>query len=107
MGKESYVHGMLVYDNRCQFYVAYKKRVNRCVPWMENGYYSISFPLISSSIFGGDLPDPVDESTKQCLHAYRVFTRDYPDYDVEVKLCAFMDKEYASAAKRFSEDYNG
>lgn len=23
------------------------------------------------------------------------------DYDVEVKLCAFTDKEYASAAKRF------
>ena len=80
---------------------------NSLVVLMENGYHSISFPLISSSIFGGDLPDPVDESTKQCLHAYRVFTRDYPDYDVEVKLCAFTDKEYASAAKRFSEDYNG
>lgn len=68
---------------------------------MENGYHSISFPLISSSIFGGDLPDPVDESTKQCLRAYKKSTEDYPDYDVEVKLCAFTDKEYASAAKRF------
>ena len=74
---------------------------NSLVVLMENGYHSISFPLISSSIFGGDLPDPVDESTKQCLRAYKKFIEDYPDYDVEVKLCAFTDKEYASAAKRF------
>ena len=79
----------------------YEVYYNSLVVLMENGYNSISFPLISSSIFGGYLPDPVDESTKQCLRAYKKFTEDYPDYDVKVKLCAFTDKEYASAAKRF------
>ncbi len=37
---------------------------------MENGYRSISFPLISSGIFGGALANPVGESTKQCCRAY-------------------------------------
>ena len=51
---------------------------------MENGYHSISFPLISSGIFGQSLDNPVAESTKQCLRAYKKFTEDYPEYDVDV-----------------------
>ena len=31
--------------------------------------HSISFPLISSGIFGGSLANPVAESTKQCCRA--------------------------------------
>lgn len=36
---------------------------------MGNGLHSISFPLISSGIFGGSLENPVAESTKQCCRA--------------------------------------
>ena len=67
----------------------------------ENGYHSISFPLISSGIFGGDLDDPAAESAEQCLMAYRKFTADHPDYEVDVKLCAFTAAEMQSAAKVF------
>ncbi|MDO4459011.1 MAG: macro domain-containing protein [Clostridia bacterium] len=63
----------------------------------ENNLHSISFPLISSGIFGGNLPDPVGESTKQCILAYKKFTADYPDYDVDVLLCAFTDSSMTDA----------
>ena len=69
----------------------------------ENGLHSISFPLISSGIFGGDLPDPAGESTKQCCRAYNKFTADYPDYEIEVKLCAFTQREMVSAQNVFSK----
>ena len=69
---------------------------------MDNGLHSISFPLISSGIFGGSLSDPVVESTKQCCRAYLKFISDYPDYDVDVKLCAFSAKEMQSAQAVFS-----
>ncbi len=70
---------------------------------MKNGYHSISFPLISSGIFGGSLENPVAESTKQCLRAYRKFTESYPDYDIHVKLCAFSASEMAKAQKEYDE----
>ena len=63
----------------------------------ENGYSSIAFPLISSGIFGGSLSNPVAESTKQCIKAYRQFIEDYPDYNVEVTLCAFKSSEMLEA----------
>ncbi|MBR5406662.1 MAG: macro domain-containing protein [Lachnospiraceae bacterium] len=70
---------------------------------MENGYHSISFPLISSGIFGGDLENPAAESAGQCLKAYRKFTADHPDYDVDVKLCAFTAPEMQAAMKEFEK----
>ena len=69
----------------------------------ENGYHSISFPLISASIFGGNLKDAPGESAKQCLRAYRKFTADNPDYDIDVKLCAFKASEMVSAQRVFEE----
>jgi len=63
----------------------------------DNDLHSIAFPLISSSIFGGNLSDPVGESTKQCIRAYNRFLQDYPDYDIEVLLCAFKSEEFTSA----------
>ena len=63
----------------------------------EDGYHSISFPLISSSIFGGNLPNPVAESTKQCCRAYDKFVQDYPDYEIDVKLCAYGQGEMIKA----------
>ena len=69
----------------------------------DNGYHSISFPLISSGIFGGALSNPAGESAKQCLKAYKKFTTDYPDYGVDVKLCAFSASEMIKAQEEFKE----
>lgn len=69
---------------------------------MDNGFHSISFPLISSGIFGGSLSNPVAESTKQCCRAYLKFVTDYPSYDVDVRLCAFSAKEMQEAKKVFT-----
>ena len=63
----------------------------------ENNLHSISFPLISSGIFGGSLANPVAESTKQCCRAYNKFIADYPNYFLDVKLCAFSPNEMQAA----------
>ena len=68
---------------------------------MENGYHSISFPLISSGIFGGALSNPAGESAKQCLRAYAKFIKDYPAYDIGVKLCAFSTSGMTNAQEEF------
>ena len=67
----------------------------------ENGLHSISFPLISSGIFSGNLPNPVGESTKQCCRAYNKFVADYPDYDVDVKVCVYSALDMSNAQKEF------
>lgn len=67
----------------------------------DNDLNSISFPLISSGIFGGALRNPAAESTKQCCRAYLKFVTDYPDYPVDVKLCAFSTKEMQEAKPVF------
>ena len=82
-----------------ELYYAY---YNSLCTLMDNGYHSIAFPLISSGIFGGKLKDPVAESTKQCLRAYACFTNDYPDYEIDVKLCAYTDKEMQKAQAEFN-----
>ena len=71
----------------------------------ENGLHSISFPLISSGIFGGNLDNPVAESTKQCKRAYNKFLDDYPDYGIKVLLCAFSKSEYDIAYKLIENEY--
>jgi len=70
---------------------------NSLVVLMNNNLHSISFPLISSSIFGGNLTNPAGESAKQCGRAYKKFVQDYPDYNVDVILCGFTSAEYQSA----------
>ncbi len=67
----------------------------------DNGLHSISFPLISSGIFAGSLPNPAAESTKQCFRAYKKFVTDYPDYDIDVTVCAFGASEMAAAKAQF------
>ena len=74
---------------------------NSLVVMKENGYHSISFPLISAGIFGGSLDNPAAESTKQCCRAYKKFREDYPMYAVDVKLCAFSSNEMVEAQKEF------
>lgn len=76
---------------------------NSLVILKDNGYHSISFPLISAGIFGGSLEDPAAESTKQCCKAYQKFIEDYPEYFVDVKLCAFSSNEMASAEQVFEK----
>ena len=87
-----------------ELYYAY---YNSLVVLKDNGYHSISFPLISASIFGGNLPDAPGESTKQCCRAYRKFTEDFPDYDINVILCAYTSTEYASANVVFDKYFPG
>ncbi len=65
----------------------------------EKGYHSISFPLISSGIFGGNLDNPVALSAKQCMAAYKKFTEDHPAYEINVRLCAFTASEMREAKK--------
>jgi O-acetyl-ADP-ribose deacetylase (regulator of RNase III) len=67
----------------------------------ENNLHSISFPLISSGIFGGSLSNPVGESTRECVRAYKRFTEENPGYEIYVRLCAYSEKEYMAAEKEF------
>lgn len=77
---------------------------NSLVVLKDNGYHSISFPLISAGIFGGSLENPAAESTKQCCKAYKKFVGDCPDYEVEVTLCAFSSREMETAKQVFDEE---
>ena len=79
---------------------------NSLVVLMDNGLHTVSFPLISSGIFGGSLSDPVAESTKQCCRAYKKFTEDFPEYTVNVILCAFHADEMTQAQKMFDKVMN-
>lgn len=81
----------------------FKAYYNSFVVMMENGYHSISFPLISSGIFGGSLADPVGESTKQCCRAYKSFVEKYPDYDINVKVCVYASRELPSAKAEYDK----
>ncbi|MBQ7412326.1 MAG: macro domain-containing protein [Clostridia bacterium] len=69
----------------------------------ENGLHSISFPLISSGIFGGSLAEPAKESARQCYLAYEKFVEDYPDYQIFVRLCAFRTDEMSQAKDALDE----
>jgi len=79
----------------------FKAYYNSLIVLKDYGYHSISFPLISSGIFGGSLENPVAESTKQCCGAYLKFIKDFPAYDIDVRLCAFSSNEMAKAQKVF------
>ena len=75
---------------------------NSLVLLKDKDLHSISFPLISSGIFGGNLPNPVGESAKQCSRAYKKFIQDYPDYEINVMLCAYGSTEYQAAKNELS-----
>ena len=76
---------------------------NSLVVLKDNGYHSISFPLISSGIFGGNLENPARESAKRCCEAVRKFVATCPDYEINVLLCAFTTEEYVSAMDYFGD----
>ena len=67
----------------------YDAYYNSLVVLKENNLHSISFPLISSGIFGGDLEDPVEVSVDEFLRAFGDFVRENKDYDIDVSICTF------------------
>jgi len=79
------------------FLELYNAYYNSLVLLKDYYLHSISFPLISSGVFAGNLPNPAGESAKQCGRAYKKFVQDYPDYDVDIMLCAFGSEEYQDA----------
>lgn len=83
----------------------YDAYYNSLVVLKENNLHSISFPLISSGIFGYGLDNPVRESTKQCIRAYNKFIDDYNEYDISVKLCAYSNNEYIESMKEYEADF--
>ena len=76
---------------------------NSLIVLKENNLHSIAFPLISSGIFGYGLDNPVRESTKECVKAYNKFVNNFPDYDIEVKLCCFSSNEFIEAHKEIQQ----
>ena len=78
---------------------------NSLIVLKDNNLHSISFPLISSGIYGGNLPNPVALSTEQCINAYKLFKEENPNYDINVLLCAFTEKEYLSALEVYNRLY--
>jgi O-acetyl-ADP-ribose deacetylase (regulator of RNase III) len=75
---------------------------NSLILLKDNNLHSISFPLISSGVFAGNLSNPAGESAKQCGRAYKKFVQDYPDYEVDVMLCAFFQNEFQNAHSALS-----
>lgn len=59
----------------------------------ENNLHSISFPLISSGIFGGSIENPAVLSAEQCIKAYNVFKEENKAYEINVLLCAYTEIE--------------
>ncbi len=65
----------------------------------DNNLHSISFPLISSGIFAGNIERPSIVSAEHCLKAYNDFINEYKDYDIDVYLCAYSNKDYEEIKK--------
>jgi len=84
----------------------FKAYYNSLLVLKDNGYHSISFPLISSGIFGGSLENPAAVSAEQCCQAYLQFVEDYPEYEIDVRLCAFSANEMVRAQKVFNSIIN-
>lgn len=80
----------------------YNAYYNSLMIMMDNGFHSISFPLISSGIYAGPLKNAVAVSTKQCCQAYKTFIQNYADYDIDVKLCVFSASEIPMAQEEFN-----
>lgn len=68
----------------------------------KHNLHSISFPLISSGIFGYGLEKSGEESAKQCIRAYNEFIKNNKDYDINVLLCAYSEEEYEQIKKYFT-----
>lgn len=83
----------------------YNAYYNSLLVLKKNNLHSISFPLISSGIFGYGLDNPSLESSKACIRAYEIFTKDNSNYEIDVLLCAYTYEEMQEANKEY-ELYN-
>ena len=81
------------------FYAYY----NSLLVLKDNNLHSIAFPLISAGIFGYGLEKPALESAKRCIEAYNKFISDFPKYSIEVKLCAYSEKDMEEAKLEFNK----
>lgn len=88
-------------ENPTAFKELFEAYYNSLCVLKENNLHSISFPLISSGIYSGDMENPVAESTKQCLLAYKKFISDFPDYEIDVKVCAYSPESMKEAKPVF------
>lgn len=81
----------------------YSAYYNSLLILKENNLHSIAFPLISSGIFGGNLPNPVKTSIEQCIKAYEKFEEEYKEYEISVKICAYSLDEMKEAQEVFKK----
>ena len=81
----------------------YSAYYNSLLILKENNLHSIAFPLISSGIFGGNLPNPVKTSIEQCIKAYEKFEEEYKEYEINVKICAYSIDEMKEAQEMFEK----
>lgn len=72
---------------------------NSLIILKQNDLHTISFPLISSGIFGYGLNNPVEESTKACIKAYNKFINNNQNYEISLLLCAYTKEEFEEAKK--------
>ena len=70
---------------------------NSLIELKNYNLHSISFPLISASIFAGNLKNAVTITTKYCKEAYNDFLSNFKDYNIDVYLCCYDKKEYEEA----------
>ena len=76
------------------FDLLYKAYYSSLELLIKNNIHSISFPLISSGIFGGNLENPAIVSAEQCIKAYKKFIEENKSYEIDVLLCAYTVEEY-------------
>ena len=79
----------------------YDAYYNSLVLLKDYGFHTISFPLISAGIFGGQLSNPALVSAKQCVKAFNDFKMANPEYQIDLRLCAYSQAEYQQAEKCF------
>ena len=88
---------MCIFFFNTQFLELFNAYYNSLLLPKNYNLHSISFPLISSGIFRGNLSNPAGESTKQCGYAYKKFIQEFPNYEVDLILSAFGSAEFQNA----------
>lgn len=82
----------------------YNAYYNSLIALKDNNYHSIAFPLISTGTFKGNLKNAVELSSNECIKAYNKFIKEYPNYKIEVILCAYTKEEYEKARNVLIQD---